>query len=200
MGIASQTTKYVGEELRLSPTVEPSSAKNYTVKWSSSNSSVATVSNGVIKCKSAGTAVITAEVDGVKASSTIIVKNKETAPQGTQFSVSELKLSGTSLTINKGKTATFTVTVTKAAGTVKITSSNTNVAKVALPVGDVDMPTCNQSKNTCFFDGLQSGNTLTFTVTGVANGTAYINVETDDLQTINLTAVKGTGKVGILVK
>ena len=204
LGIASQTTKYAGESLQVSPKVEPSNAKNYTIKWTSSNTSVATVSNGLIKCIKAGTAVITAEVDGVKATSTIVVKDKvnqqTTVPKGTQFSASQIKLSNTELTINKGKTATFTITVTKAAGTIKITSSNTSIAKVTLPIGDADMPTCNG--DICFFDGLQKGDTITFTVTGVSSGTAYINASTAELNASddNLTEIKGTGKVGILVK
>ena len=208
LGIASQTTKYVGENLQLSPTVEPSNAKNYTIKWSSSNTSVATVSNGLIKCIKAGTAVITAEVDGVKATSTIVVKAKETTPKetttvpkGSQFSASQVKISNTELTINKGKSATFTITVTKAVGTLRVTTSNASVAKLILPTStDSDIPVCKD--NDCFFDGLQKGDTLTFTVNGASAGTAYINVSnyelfaTDDAG----TEVKGSGKVGILVK
>ena len=205
LGVASQVTKYVGENLQVSPIVEPSNAKNYTIKWTSSNTSVATVSNGLIKCVKAGTAIITAEVDGVKATITIVVRNKDTGqtttvPKGAQFSASQVKLSNTELTINKGKTATFTIIVTKAVGKLKVTTSNASIAKLILPVGDPDMPAC--IDNVCFFDGLVKGDTLTFTVTGVSAGTAYINVSNDEIFATDdaATEVKGTGKVGILVK
>lgn len=76
LGIASQTIKHVGDVLKLFPKVEPNTVKNYVVNWSSSNEQVATVSKGLIICKGAGTTVITAEVNGTKATSTIIVKEK----------------------------------------------------------------------------------------------------------------------------
>ncbi len=218
IGIASQTTKYVGETLQLSATVEPSSIKGYTVNWSSNNTSVATVLNGKVTCIKAGTAVITAEVNGVKASSTIVVKNKVTptpvptpkatpkatpapvAPNGTQFSASAIQLDKTSLTVDKGKTATFKVTLTKAVGSIKVSSSNTSVVKVDLPVGDPDAPSCNKEKDLCFLDAFKDPDALTFTVTGVKAGTAYINIVIDDIETVSGSTVNGSAKVGILVK
>lgn len=76
LGIASQTIKHVGDVLKLFPKVTPNTVKNYVVNWSSSNEQVATVSKGLIICKTAGTTIITAEVNGTKATSTIIVKEK----------------------------------------------------------------------------------------------------------------------------
>ena len=203
LGIANQTSKYVGDQLQLSATVTPSSVTNYSVKWSSSNSSVATVSNGLVKCVGSGTVTITAEVNGVKGTATIVVKNKTTAttaPAGTAFKPSQIKLSSTTLTVSKGKTATFTITLTKAAGTVKVTSSNTSVLKVTLPKGDDDMPICNQSTNICFLDGFTNSDQITITVTGVSAGTGYVNVVIDDIETTGGDVITGTGKVGILVK
>ncbi len=51
----------VGESLTLTATVLPSNATNKTVTWSSSKSETATVTNGVVRAVSAGTAVITAK-------------------------------------------------------------------------------------------------------------------------------------------
>ena len=206
LGIANQTSKYVGEQLQLSASVTPSSIKNYTVKWSSSNTSVATVSNGLVKCVGTGTVTITAEVNGVKGSATIVVKTKptttpapQTAPAGTQFTSSQIKLDKTSVTVSKGSSVTFTISVTKAAGTVKVTTSNGNV-KVSLPKGDDDMPICNQSSNICFLDGFTGSDKITVTVTGVTAGTSYVNVQIDDIETSSGAVLTGTGKVGILVK
>lgn len=220
IGIASQTTKYVGDALQLSPSVEPSNATGYTVNWTSSNPSVASVNaKGLVICLKAGTAIIKAEVNGISSSSTLIVKNKVTAtatpkpttvptaaptsvpvPSGTQFASSSIQLDKTSITVGKGQTATFKVTVTKATGTIKVTSSDSSVAKVTLPLGDPDVPSCNQSQGICFLDGFTGSDSLSFTVTGVKAGTAYINVVIDDIQTSGDKAVTGTGKVGILVQ
>lgn len=55
----------VGDTVVLTPTVSPDNAANKNVTWSSNNTSVATVSNGVVTGVSAGTAVITVTtVDG----------------------------------------------------------------------------------------------------------------------------------------
>ena len=75
----TQTSKYVNDTLQLSTTVQPSSVTSYKVQWSSSNPDVATVSNnGLVTTKKVGTAVITATVDGVKASCNIIVRERTT--------------------------------------------------------------------------------------------------------------------------
>lgn len=66
-----------GNSYTLKATINPSNATNKGVKWTSSNTSVATVSSsGVVKAINAGTATITAtSVDGnKKASSTLTVK------------------------------------------------------------------------------------------------------------------------------
>lgn len=63
-----------GDQFTNSVTIAPSYANNKAVSWSSSNSSVARVSNGVITGVAEGTAVITAStVDGKKASCNVQV-------------------------------------------------------------------------------------------------------------------------------
>ena len=63
----------VGEKVTLTATVEPSNATNKTVSWTSSNTSVATVSNGVVTAVGSGTVTITATADGKKITCTITV-------------------------------------------------------------------------------------------------------------------------------
>lgn len=65
---ASSRTIEVGDTISLKATVSPSNATNKAVTWSSSNTSVATVSSsGVVKGKAAGTATITVKTkDGGK--------------------------------------------------------------------------------------------------------------------------------------
>ena len=58
-------TLNVGDTNTLTATISPSNATNQSVIWSTNNSSVATVSNGVVTAVSTGSAIITvATVDG----------------------------------------------------------------------------------------------------------------------------------------
>ncbi|MDR1226165.1 MAG: Ig-like domain-containing protein [Prevotellaceae bacterium] len=56
----ANNTLAVGDALTLTPTLLPASATNQTVTWSSSDTTIATVSNGKITARAAGTATITA--------------------------------------------------------------------------------------------------------------------------------------------
>lgn len=71
-----------GQTARLSATVSPSNATNKSINWSSSNSNVATVNNGVVTAVGNGSATITATAadgSGKKASCSITV-NIPTTP------------------------------------------------------------------------------------------------------------------------
>ena len=63
----------VGGTTTLTATVAPSNATDKTVTWTSSNSSVATVSGGTVTAKGAGTATITATASGKTATCTVTV-------------------------------------------------------------------------------------------------------------------------------
>lgn len=75
--ISLSKTKYklnVGERFRLIATINPSNATNKTLKWSSSNESVATVDeNGEVIAVSEGTAIITVKSGNITAICTITV-------------------------------------------------------------------------------------------------------------------------------
>ena len=65
----------VGETIVLKASVVPADAVEKDIVWSSSDTSVATVSNGTVKAVSAGTAVITASVGDLKATCSISVSD-----------------------------------------------------------------------------------------------------------------------------
>ncbi len=138
-------------------TVSPSDATNKTIKWTSSNESVATVSGGVIKGVSIGTATITATSHNGKTATVKVTVTKNDSivdPTG-------VTLSPTSLTMTAGGTDTLTATVAPSNATDKTvtwSSSNTSVATVS------------------------NG-----TVTAVAEGTATITVKTSNGKTATAT-------------
>ena len=63
----------LGTTATLTATVAPSNASNKTVIWTSSDSTIASVSNGYVIAKSPGTATITAQAGDITATCTVVV-------------------------------------------------------------------------------------------------------------------------------
>ena len=158
----------INQTATLRASVTPSNATYKEVTWTSSNTSVATVSSsGVVTAKGNGTAVITAKTtDGTNLTATC---NVTVAVKATGITLNQTALSFTA--VNQTATLTATVTPSNAADrSVTWTSSNTSVATVS-----------------------SSG-----VVTAKGNGTAVITAKTTDgtnlTATCNVTvAVKATG-------
>lgn len=154
-----------GKTVALTATVTPDTATNKTVKWTTSNANVATVSTGgVVTAKAAGTAIITATAadgSGVKATCKITVTNPV-------VKVTKVTLNKTTASVVKGKTLTLTATVTPTTATnKKVTwkSSNTKIVTVD-PTGKVTAVAAGTATITCTAaDGSGKSATCKITVT-----------------------------------
>ncbi len=119
-----------GESYTLNKTISPSNATQ-NVTWSSSNTSVATVSNGKVTAKKSGTAYITVKTsNGKTAQCKVTVKS---AP-------ASVKTNPTSLTLGKGETYTISESTNSGsyanAANLKWSTSNSSVATVTKGSGN----------------------------------------------------------------
>ena len=170
----TSNTIYIGDSFTLTATVAPTNATNKNVTWKTSNSVVATVTNGVVKGLKEGTAIITVTTaDGGKtASCTVTVKPRTIAVTG-------VSLSKTELTLTVGDSHTLTATVSPSNATNKnVTwrSSNTAVATVTNGV----------------VKGLKEG-TATITVTTADGGktaTCSVTVKPQEVRVTGVTLNK----------
>ncbi len=114
-----------GATATLTATVVPSDATNQKVRWSSTNTAVATVENGTVTAVSAGNATITLTTEDGNHTATCEVT--------VTVSATGITLSQTELSLAKGATATLTATVLPTDATnqkVRWSSNNTSVATV----------------------------------------------------------------------
>lgn len=116
----------------LTATVSPSNATNKNVTWSSSNTSVATVSSGKITAVSAGSATITVKTEDGGYTATCSVKVTEATSQ--TVSVTSVSLNYSTLSLEVGKSSTLSATILPSNATnknVTWSSSNSSVATVS---------------------------------------------------------------------
>ena len=121
----------LGASVQLTATVTPSNATDKTVSWTSSNSSVAKVSDGKVTAVKAGTATITATAGGKTASVVVTVTDNPVSVES--VSVSGDGVSGGKLSLKSGASAQLTATVKPDNATdrkVTWTSSDSSVANV----------------------------------------------------------------------
>jgi len=117
----SHISLFAGESKTLSATGAPSGA---TINWSSSNSNVATVSNGRISAGSSGSTTITAQFShgGRNYSATCQVQVSKTGITLSQYSINNLYVGGT---------ANLNASTSPSGQSVSWSSSNTSVATVS---------------------------------------------------------------------
>ena len=126
---STSITLIEGENHTLTATISPSNAENLKVLWSSSNSSVASVKEGVVTAIKAGAAIITAKSDdGGKTATCEVTVNAKVYP------VESVSLDKTSYEMTEGDEFTLTATITPDNATNKNviwSSNNTSVATVS---------------------------------------------------------------------
>ena len=125
----SSTSLTVNQTLQLNATIAPSNATNQSVTWTSSNTSIATVSTtGLVTGKAAGNATITCKTaDGNKTATCAV-----TVTSGS-IVVTGVSVSPTTTSIKVGNSSTLSATVAPSNATntsVTWTSSNTAIATV----------------------------------------------------------------------
>lgn len=124
----TSATIETGKTVSLTATITPSNATDKTVTWSSSNTSIATVSGGIVTGKSVGNATITAKTNNGKTATCIVtVKNSIVEVTG-------ITLNSTNISLEAGETTTLIASITPSNATdqtITWSSSNTSVATVS---------------------------------------------------------------------
>ena len=124
--VPDSITMNVGATYELSATVSPSNATNKNVMWSSNKTSVATISNGTVTAKTAGTATITVTTEDQNKTATCTVNViVPTVP------VASISLSKASLSLNVGQAETLTATINPSNATNKGVTWSSNKTSVA---------------------------------------------------------------------
>ena len=170
----------VGDSYTLTATVKPDNAADKNVIWSSSDQSVASVTNGKVTALKQGTATIIAECSGKKAECKVTV----TVP------VSGISLDRSELSIAVGESTTLTATITPADATDKTVtwaSSKPDIASVdkgtikALKAGTATITAeCNGKKAECKV-------TVTVPITGISLDKSELTLAVGEVSTLKAT-------------
>ena len=153
----SSISLYVGENATISATVSPDNATNKNVTWSSSNNSIATVSNGKIVAVAEGTATITAKASGGQTATCTVTVNKKVqaftwsvisqsdCPLNISNEFDKYILSGSAKTLAISKDG-YTYVMIKVAGSNKV-----SVTSVSESNGKIIIKTSSSGNSNCVF-------------------------------------------------
>ena len=182
-----------GKTATLSVSVD--GVSGYNVDWSSSDSSIATVSGGTVTANGVGSATITAKVtaEGKEKSATCQVTVTE-EPKPAEITAS---ISSSSLSLEKGKTGSLSVSVSGVSSyTTEWSSSNTSIATVK--DGTVTAVAAGSAKITATVKSGNASKTVECQVTVTEPKPADITVS---ISNSSMSILKGkTGKLTVSVK
>ena len=182
---STSMTLVEGDTQKLTATISPSNAENKAVIWTSSNSSVASVKDGLVTAIKSGTATITVKTDdGAKTATCMVTVEAKT------IQVTGVTLNKASYEMTEGDEVILSATVSPENATnknVSWSSSNTSVANVdngkvtALKAGTATITVKTEDGNktaTCEV----TVNAKVYPVTGVTlDKTSYEMTEGDEL-------------------
>ena len=170
-----------GSSQTITATVYPANATNKTVTWSSSNMSVATVSNGKITAKEKGSTTITAKTFNGKTATCSV-----TVVDNTVVSPISISLNKTELTLTVGESYTLSASISPSNATPKTVTWSSSTSSVAtVSNGKV---TANAKGTTNITAKTSNGKTATCKITVVPKPT-----------TVNITSLK-SDENGITIK
>ena len=176
----------IGKTLQLNATVSPSTASRKDITWSSTKSSVASVSSsGLVTAVSEGTTTITATADGKKGECTVSVVKKAIA-------VSEIKLDKTELTLYEGDEETLTATVIPSDATLRgeITWSSSNTQVATVDNGKVTAVSMGSATITVSLEGFKAECNVT------VKGMEYGKIAITDIRPVDILPIIGQVVVG----
>ena len=172
----------VNDTEKLTATVNPNDATNKTVTWKSDKPEIVEVdSNGNVTAKAAGTATITATVDGKSVSCKVTVNGQTTVP------VASVELNQTTLELIAGKEATLTATVKPDNATNRTVAWESNATNVATVDNSGKVTAVSEGTATITAKAGEQTATCTVTVTK-----ADVAVESVTLNPTTLTLEKGS--------
>lgn len=172
----------VNDTEKLTVTVNPNDATNKTVTWKSDKPEIVEVdSNGNVTAKAAGTATITATVDGKSVSCKVTVNGQTTVP------VASVELNQTTLELIAGKEATLTATVKPDNATNRTVAWESNATNVATVDNSGKVTAVSEGTATITAKAGEQTATCTVTVTK-----ADVAVESVTLNPTTLTLEKGS--------
>ena len=148
----------IGEKATLTATIAPSDATNKSITWSSANSSIATVNNGVVEGIATGETTITAKTNDGGFTATIPVK-----VVNEKIPVTGIEWQNTTSNIKEGKFAFFVAEISPANATDMSTIWESDNPEVA-SIGEIKT----------------ADNFIMAYIWGVAPGKATISVTTND--------------------
>lgn len=167
----------VGSQRFISATAQNSSSTfdvTNTAAWSSSNSSVASVSNGVITFNSAGSVVVTVTYAGLSATVNVTVQSKSLVSIAVTGGASGVSVNGTRDLV---ATATYSDSSTEnVTNSVVWSSTNTSVISVS-----------NTLPNFGRITGLAAGSSNIMATIGSISGSQLVNVNSVTLSSIAVT-------------